>query len=117
MNIKNKYHNVYLDYVSCLMLKKLGFTQENATAYWFKNDKQVYTADKVAKFKGWDKVYIRAVSGNELHWFFPAGTIFTKKLKHLWSAEFNGTFASAITQSEAAVCLFQKLVLKKIISL
>lgn len=117
MNIKNKYHSVYLDYASCLMLKKLGFPQENATAYWFKNDKHVYTADKAAKFKGWDKVYIRAITGSELLAFMPAGIKCEKVLKYLWTAKFQQLQFSAITLDEAVCCLFQKLVLEKIISI
>jgi len=103
------------------MLKKIGFRQDLAPAYWFNNDKQVYPADRIAKFKGWEKSYTAAIAGDALNIFLPVGATVTKTLKNLYEAavkiEDKAFKASAINESQAKAELIKILVNKNIITL
>lgn len=74
MNMKNRMHTIYLDFAQCLALKKMGMPQDGAPAYWSKADKQVYPADRVAKFKGWENQFIAAYTGDDLNQYIPKYT-------------------------------------------
>lgn len=74
MNVINKTHTIYLDFAQCLSLKKSGMDQGSATAYWSKADKQLYPADRITKYKGWENQFIAAFTGDELNKYIPQYT-------------------------------------------
>jgi hypothetical protein len=120
-NIKNKYHSIYLDYKNSLMLKRIGYPQEGASAYWFINDKQVYPADRVAKSKGWGKLFIAAPSDAELNAILPDFMI-TRNAR-FYRAYLSGSLDKkaalglGLSEAEAKAMLIKHLVKRKLLNL
>lgn len=86
MNLKNKIHTIYLEYLLCLQLKKIGIPQQHASAYWNKTDKQVYQADRVTKFKGWESIFTAALTAEDLQQYLPSGSKIEKLTHGVFSA-------------------------------
>lgn len=112
MYIKNKENKIYLDYKLSAVANNAGITHETVNAYWFKNDKKIYPADRVTKFSQWDKFYIPALTGDQLNDYLPKGTVITRIDKNLWKAELPLEKCSAIksTEAEAKLYLIIKLI-------
>jgi len=119
MNTKNKQHTVYLDFALCSELKRLGFQQDSASAYWSITDKQLYPSDRLSKFRGWEKHFIAAVTEGELGIFIPVFTLIEKmtETNYRITNPRHKVTAYAATEGEAKVKFIQQLVKNKTLKL
>ncbi len=112
MNTKNKQHTIYLDYAACLILAKLGLPQEASSAYWSKNDGKIFQTESITKFKGWQKCFVAAVTGEELNQFIPQYTVIERSDPKNWKIH-NARYKAvshASTEGEAKVKFLATLV-------
>ncbi len=119
MNTKNRQHSIYIDYSDCLALKRAGYPQLNSSAYWSNSDQQVHQADRVTKFKGWEKHFTAAVTGEELSAYIPVFTLIERPDAMQWriSNPRHKVTAYAYTEAEAKVKFIIQLVKNKAIKL
>ena len=119
MNRKNKQHTIYLDSASCMELKRLGYPQADASAYWHNSEKQIYTADRISKFKGWEKHFTAAVTEGELGVYIPPFTLIEKttETNYRVTNPRHKVTSYASTEGEAKVKFIQQLVKNKSIKL
>lgn len=119
MRVYNQHHRIYLDYKDCLALKRAGLPQDNASAYWSNSDQTVHQADRISKFKGWEKLFTAAVTGEELSTFIPVFTLIEKSDAKNWriSNPRHKVTANASTEAEAKVKFICTLVKNKAIKL
>ncbi|HMQ79181.1 MAG TPA: hypothetical protein PKE39_04355 [Ignavibacteria bacterium] len=119
MNIKQTQHNIYIAYPECVTLKRLGLPQGNSSAYWSNADQAVFTSERVAKFRGWEKHFTAAVTGDELNKFIPPFTLIEKPDANnyrITNPRYKVT-ANASTEAEAKVKFIAQLVKNKAIKL
>jgi len=112
MNLKDKHHGIYLNYETSYKLKALGLPQDKAGAYWFRNDKKVYASERINKFRGWEKLYIAAVTGEELNRYLPVNTEIKKTGSQLYqvSLPLEKLSASGSTEGEAKAAFLKVLI-------
>lgn len=115
MNFKNKRHPIFLDYACCVTLARIGVNHPAPSAYWFKNDHMLYPADRITKFKDWDKLYIAAFTSEELNELLPAGITSTKVSKNQYTVThaMYKIQAHAVTEGEAKVKALQQFYKQK----
>lgn len=119
MNYKNKNNSIYIDYKLSAEAFRAGLIPDVITAYWFRNDKQIYPADRITKFKDWDRFYIPAVTGDQLNEFIPKNTVILRVDNKLWKAELplEKIFAVGNSEAEAKLNYLKKLINKKLIKI